>query len=205
MHYRWDDSLCTLQECGERQVVLERVQREKRTVEKELEKALSQKPVETQRTGETLHELHRRVCVAERARDDALLKFESATASLKRAEANLEEERKAGEQLEEEYRKRQKKFVEEMEQLKEDKLKLMNQSEEFQQKLRLSEQSKEATEMRLVRELATLAQRHNMKEKELLFRLESSEEAHRKSAQELRDMLSAQHRVGTRLVRSCSS
>lgn len=187
-----------LQECGERQVVLDRLQREKRIAEKELEKALSQKPVETQRTGETLHELHRRVCVAERARDDALLKFEGATASLKRAESNLEEERKAGEQLEEEFRKRQKKFVEEMEQLKEDKLKLMNQSEEFQQKLRLSEQSKEATEMRLVRELATLAQRHNMKEKELLFRLESSEEAHRKSAQELRDMLSAQHRVGTR-------
>ena len=169
-------------------------------VEKELEKALSQKPVETQRTGETLHELHRRVCIAERARDDALLKFESATASLKRAESNLEEERKASEQLEEEFRKRQKKFIKEMEQLKEDKLKIMNQCEEFQQKLRLSEQSREATEMRLVRELATLAQRHNMKEKELLFRLESSEEAHRKSAQELRDMLSAQHRVGTRLV-----
>lgn len=141
------------------------------------------------------------MCVAERARDDALLKFEGATASLKRAEVNLEEEKKAGEQLEEEFRKRQKRLVEEMEQLKEGKMKLMNQCEEYLQKIRLSEQSKEATEMRMVRELATLAQRHNMKEKQLLFRLESSEEAHRKSAQEMRNMLSAQHRAGTRLTK----
>lgn len=169
-------------------------------VEKELEKALSQKPVERARTGETLHELHRRVCVAERARDDALVKFEAASVSLKRVESNLEEEKKANEQLEEEYRKRQKKFVEEMEQLKEDKMKLMNQCEEFQQKLRLSDQSREAAQLKLIRELATLAQRHDMKEKELLVRLESSEEAHRKSAQELRDLLSAQHRVGARFV-----
>lgn len=178
--------------------MLERLQREKKAVEKELEKALSQKPVETARVGESLHELHKRVCIAERARDDALVKFESANASLQCAKANLEEEKEASRQLEEEYRQRQKKFIEEMEQLKEDKMRLMNECEEVQQKMRLSDQARESAEVRLVRELATLAQRHDMKEKELTFRLESSEEAHRKSAQQLRDMLSAQHRVGTR-------
>ena len=169
-------------------------------VEKELERAQSQKPVETARTGDSLHELHKRVCVAERARDDALVKLENVNTMLQRAESNLQEEKKGNEEVEEDYRKRLKKYVEEMELLKEDKLKLMNECENFQQQLRHIEQSKEAGELRLTRELATLAQRHDMKEKELLFRLESSEDAHRNSAQQLRDMIAAQHRVGTRLV-----
>ena len=180
--------------------MLERVQRERKVAEKELEKALSQKPMETARTGNSLHELQKRTCIAERARDDALLKLENTNVSLKRAKMNLSEEKKASEELEEEYRKRQKRFIEEMEQLKSDKMKLMTECEEIQHKLRESDQSKEAIELRLVGELATLAQRHNMKEKELVYRLESVEETHRKSVQQLRDMLSAQHRVGARLV-----
>ena len=192
--------VCPSQECGERQAMLERVQREKKMVEKELERVTSQKPVETARTGDSLHELHKRVCIAERARDDALVKFENANALLQRAEANLQEEKRSGEEVEEDYRKRLKKYVEDMELLKEDKLKLMNECESYQQQLRHSEQSREAAELKLVRELAALVQRHEMKEKELLFRLESSEDAHRYSAQQLREMIAAQHRVGTRLV-----
>ena len=48
-------------------------------------------------------------------------------------------------------------------------------------------------------QLAVLSQRQEHKEKELLVRLDGSEEAHRKSTHELRDLLAAQHRVGTRL------
>ena len=72
------------------------------------------------------------------------------------------------------------------------------QSDELQQRLRASEQAREAAERRLDKEVAVLAQRHALREKELLFRLEASEEAHWKSAQELRELLTAQHRVGTR-------
>lgn len=190
-----------LQECGERQAMLERVQREKKAAEKELEKALSQKPIEVTRTGDSLHELQKRACIAERARDDTQVKLDSANVSLKRADLKLKEEKKASEQLEEEYRKRQKKFIDEIEQLKVDKMKLLSEFDEIEQKLRHSEQSKEAAEIRLVQELATLAQRHTMKEKEMTARLESSDEAHQKSTQQLRDMISAQHRVSTRLVK----
>ena len=69
---------------------MERCQREKKMVEKELEKAQAQKPLELVRTGENIHELQKRVCVAERARDDVLVKLESLQAANKRLEMRLE-------------------------------------------------------------------------------------------------------------------
>lgn len=69
---------------------MERCQREKKMLEKELEKAQAQKPLELVQTGDSLHELQKRVCVAERARDDALVKLEAVTAKAKRLESKYE-------------------------------------------------------------------------------------------------------------------
>ena len=56
-------------------------------MEKELEKNHAQKPLEIVQTGENLHELQKRVCVAERARDDALVRVEALTAKIKSLES----------------------------------------------------------------------------------------------------------------------
>ena len=45
-----------------------------------------------------------------------------------------------------------------------------------------------------------LAQRYELREKELQYRLDSSDEAHHRSTHELREMLVAQHRIGTRYL-----
>ncbi len=46
--------------------------------------------------------------------------------------------------------------------------------------------------------MTLLTQRFELREKELLCQLESSVEGHQRSTHELREMLVAQHRVGTR-------
>ena len=56
-------------------------------MEKELEGVLQQKPLEVTRTGDNLHELQKRACLAERARDDAHVKLEALTAANKRLES----------------------------------------------------------------------------------------------------------------------
>jgi hypothetical protein len=66
---------------------LERCQREKKAVEKELEKTQAQKPLEIVQTGENLHEFQKRACVAERARDDAVVRVEALTAKAKSLQA----------------------------------------------------------------------------------------------------------------------
>ena len=76
----------------------------------------------------------------------------------------------------------------------------MSHADEIQQKLRASEQVKEATEIKLMKELGCLQQKLEMKQKEMTYRLESSEEAHQKSIQELKDLLASQHRVGAKYV-----
>ena len=49
-------------------------------------------------------------------------------------------------------------------------------------------------------QLATLAQQHELREIELRQRMEGSEEVHRQSSNELRQLLAAQHRISSRYL-----
>ena len=50
----------------------------------------------------------------------------------------------------------------------------------------------------LLPKVAALQECHQAREKELGAKLASSEAAHRRAAQEMRDLLTSQHRIGTR-------
>lgn len=128
-----------------------------------------------------------------------VLNTQSHTSTLPR----LSEDRKEGERVAEDHRKWKQRMEEECQQLREQRLTSAGRCDELQQRLRATEKAREAAERRLDKEVAVLAQRHALHEKELLFRLEASEEAHWKSVQELRELLTAQHRVGTRWECGC--
>lgn len=108
------------------------------------------------------------------------------------------EEKQANTQLDEEHRRWQRRVQEEAQKLREEKLKAMSESSNLQQQLRASEQAREAAELKLVQEVTALEKKCELREKELNCRLQSSEEAHQKSIYELRGLLKAQHRVGTK-------
>lgn len=55
-------------------------------MEKELEKAYAQVPLELKKTEESMHELQKRMILAERLKDDTLLKVESLEARIKELE-----------------------------------------------------------------------------------------------------------------------
>ena len=103
-------------------------------------------------------------------------------------------------QLSEELRRFQRQVQEETQSLRQQKIKAMASADNLMQKLRVSQQGKEAAELRLLQELAAMERKQEVKEKEIKYRLESSEEAHQRSIQELRGLLTAQHKVGTRYV-----
>lgn len=65
---------------------METCQREKKAVEKELEKSLAQVPLELKKNEENMHELQKRVILAERLKDDMLLKVEHLEAKVKELE-----------------------------------------------------------------------------------------------------------------------
>lgn len=113
-------------------------------------------------------------------------------------QCSLSDEKEAHTQLANEHRQWQKKFQEDSERLREEKVKAMARASELEQRLKQAKQAKEAESLKTVRELTALEQKQEVREKELAYRLEGSEEAHQKSIQELRNLLAAQHRVGAR-------
>lgn len=111
---------------------------------------------------------------------------------------SLSEEKQSYAQLSEEHRRWQRQVQEEGQKLREQKIKAMAETDGLKQKLRQSNQAKEAAEMRLVQELASMERKQEVREREIKYRLESAEEAHHKSIQELRGLLAAQHKVGAK-------
>ena len=108
------------------------------------------------------------------------------------------DEKQANEQLTDEHRKWQKQVQEDSQNLREQRMKALSQIDNLKQKLRVSEGAKEAAEVKLVQELATLEHKLEVREKDMSYRLESCEGSHRKSIHELRNLLTAQHRVGAK-------
>ena len=115
---------------------------------------------------------------------------------------SLSEEKEVNKQIIEDHRKWQRAVEEESQQLREQRMKAIARADELQQRLRVSDQSRKDAELRLTKEVASLKQRQIVKEKEMAYRLESAEEAHYKSIQELRDLLTAQYKFGAKLVPS---
>lgn len=76
----------------------------------------------------------------------------------------------------------------------------MAHADDLKQKLRFSEQAREAAELKLVQELVSLERKLVVREKEMAYRLEGSEEAHQKSIQELRGLLTAQLNMSTKYL-----
>ena len=81
-----------LQECGEKQTLLERAQREKKTAERELERVTAQHTLKSSQVGESIQQLHSRVQEAERAGEEARRKMEVALLGQRTAEARWVEE-----------------------------------------------------------------------------------------------------------------
>ena len=91
-----------------------------------------------------------------------------------------------------------KKHQDEVQQFQQQKIKLMAEIKEHQQKVRQSQQLQEAAELCLVRERTELTQKIEQTQRELLNRLKSSEEGYQRSVYELREVMVAQHRVGVK-------
>lgn len=79
-------SRACVQESGQRQTQCERALRDKKALEKELEKLTKHTPQETTQRGEVLHELQVKVHAAKRAKEDVTLKLDTALTSVKSLE-----------------------------------------------------------------------------------------------------------------------
>ncbi|XP_062518742.1 sodium channel and clathrin linker 1-like isoform X3 [Corticium candelabrum] len=183
---------------AERQVTLDRAQREKKTVEKELEKVLRERPEDGSRHSNALQQFQSRIGLAERARDELQLKLNTIATQCRQKEISWEQERMHSESHVAELERRLQSRDQECEQLRDERIKLLGDLDQTNRQARTAEQSREAMERKLAQEVATLQQQQAIKEKEFSHQLENSGDAHRQNTHELRQLLTAQRRIGAK-------
>jgi chromosome segregation ATPase len=183
---------------AEKQNMLERAQREKKTVEKELEKVLQERPGDSFRHSDILQQLQSRVCVAERARNELQLKLDAVTSQCRQKEISWGQERIHSESHVADLERRLHSREHECEQLQEEAIKLQGDLDAMNKRVKSTEQARQTAERKLMQEVASLQQLQALKEKEFSHRLENTGDAHRQNTQELRQLLMTQRQMGAK-------
>lgn len=187
----------------EKQAHLDRLLREKRAVESELQKMSRDGKLEGSRTKEAIEELSRRLSEAERSRDDLMMKLENMQNA-------LEKERDENQQLKESYdvklqsvQERLAALQQEYDRANDDRLQHVDAINTLTKKLQQAEQDKEGVHRKFLKELALIEQEQQTKTRGFEVQLQSTEDARRTSVGELRKLLNAQQRMSARWKEEC--
>nr|KAG5688417.1 hypothetical protein BaRGS_001199 [Batillaria attramentaria] len=196
------EELHTLElENTEKQASLDRLLREKRAVESELQKIARDGKLEGSRTKEAIEELSKRVSDAERSRDDLLMKLENMQNA-------LDKERDENQQMKESYdaklqsvQDRLAALQQEYDHANDDRLQHVDAINTLTKKLQQAEQEKESVHRKFLKELALIEQEQQTKTRGFEVQLQTTEDARRTSVGELRKLLNAQQRMSARCRR----
>lgn len=192
------EELSVLQmECAEKQGQIERVIKEKKAVEEELEKVYREGKV-NENHYRKLEEMHQRCLVAECSKDDLQLRLKTAENKLKQLEINSSEEISRCQEM---IQKLQNALESERENcgfVSEQRLKLQQENEQLQKEI--EDLRKMALEAQKKAKLKISAMEHEFSVKEHGFevQLREMEDSNRDSTVELRHLLAAQQKAANR-------
>ncbi|KFO90458.1 Sodium channel and clathrin linker 1, partial [Buceros rhinoceros silvestris] len=195
---RLTEELSALQmECGEKQGQIERAIREKRAVEKELEK-MYREDRGHESDNRKLEQLHQKYLLAEAAKGDLQLSLQTTRNKLKQLEMNSEEEKSRCQEV---ICKLQSILDSEREKsafVSEQRLKLQQESEQLQKEMEgLRKLATEAQQKAKIK-ISTMEHEHAAKEHGYEARLQEMEDTNQKSTAELRRLLIAQQKATNR-------
>ncbi|XP_018415795.1 PREDICTED: sodium channel and clathrin linker 1 [Nanorana parkeri] len=192
---RLTDDISALQtECSEKQSLIERLLREKRAAEEELDKVYREGRV-SEKDYRKLEELQQRCLIAERSKDDLQISLRAVQKKIKQLQLNSEEElsrcqetiQKLNEVLESERK--------ESSCVSEERLKLVQGNEHLRKEVEEWRRSAMEAQQKLKFQLSTMAHEFSVKEQGYEVQLEEMEDSCRKSMQELMRLLTAQRKT----------
>jgi len=185
-------------EGAEKQAQLERAIREKTAVERELEKAYREGPSEASRAGQSIEELQKRLTRLEVSKDDALQQADQLRSSIRNAESQAENEKNFLKSQIADSKKRIRTLEDEVETMGKSRLLLLDEVDQLKRAAIMSNQQHEDAEMKAASEISSLKQKLEVQTKDFESRVRATENLSRKSVEELREMLTAQQRVGNK-------
>ncbi|GFN83959.1 sodium channel and clathrin linker 1 [Plakobranchus ocellatus] len=184
---------------------LERLMREKRSVESELQQIYKDGMVEGSRAKEAYQQLNTRAIEAERALNEANMKIDSQkmeidklTMDYKQLEQKMVTEVK---QLQDRLASTQAEF----ETVNEDRITSMNKVNDLNKKILVAQQEKDAAYRKYAKELALVEQDYHVRTRNWEVKLQTTEDSRSQTVSELRRLLTAQQRMSARWKEECTT
>ncbi|XP_019604587.2 sodium channel and clathrin linker 1 isoform X1 [Rhinolophus sinicus] len=184
-------------ECAEKQGQIERLIREKKAVEEELEKICREGRVNESDYGK-LEAMHQRCLVAERAKDDLQLRLKTAEKKIKQLEINSSEEISRCQEM---IQKLQNVLESERENcgfVSEQRLKLQQENEQLQKEIEDLRKIALEAQKKAKLKISTMEHEFSIKERGFEVQLREMEDSNRNSTMELRHLLATQQKAANR-------
>ncbi|KAI8803195.1 hypothetical protein BJ742DRAFT_909104 [Cladochytrium replicatum] len=177
---------------------MDRAIREKRAVESELSKISKSFPLESERLHNLMEELNEKLRMCERERAEATQRYESLHQKYSREQNRYEKDREIISAKGEEFYRRVRRLEQELQEAKNDRLKLLEQIQELENVRRGLEETQIKIESKNTALVSSLTERYEGQATELSSRLETVSEAHARTCREYQQLLSDQRRMSDR-------
>ncbi|KAJ3054527.1 hypothetical protein HK097_001602 [Rhizophlyctis rosea] len=196
---RFADDMAKLETmCANLQGQIDRAIRDKRAAESELEKSTRHLPTDYDRLTMTLDELTGKLRTSERDKMDAVHKLESVQHKLEREQHRFEKEKQQVADGSEHAYRRSRKVERELEEMKEDRVKLLATIVQLERSLNSVTESKHKIAASHEAEMTALTERYEGKINELTIKLQHLGDAHGKTCRDLQVLLSEQRVMAER-------
>ena len=187
------------------QTQIERLVREKRAVESELNKLTKEGLAQGSKERISIDELTRRACDAETKRDEALLKLDSMEQQNKRLDMTYKRENSHLKTKVEQLTDRLTQINQDFDMASQEKVELLEKIDELKRKMVKARQEVEASGRNKTKEMAIMEQDLRRKEKDSEVKLQAVEDNYRRNMSELRSLLASQQRMSEKWKTECNS
>lgn len=192
-------------EGAEKQSRLDRMTREKRSVESELQQIYKDGLVEGTRSKDAYQQLNSRAIEAERALSEANMKLDSQKMELEKLAMDNQQ---LQQKMTSEVKQLQERLVNtqaEFDAINDDRVTCMNKLNDLNKKLVAAQQEKEAAHRKYAKELALAEQDYQVRTRNWEVKLQTTEDSRSQTVTELRRLLTAQQRMSARWKEECST
>lgn len=181
-------------EAVEKQVAFEKLQREKISLQNQLDKIYQEESVEVTKSSFSIDELQKKLSKVELNRDECLLQLDILQMTLRQYKARIESDKEAYTTQLTDLRKQTQIIKDDFDEVSESRLKILNEVNTLKKELNSRKENNIVRDTTCASQVSSLQQKLDTQKKEYEARLSASENMNKDAMNELRTMLATQQK-----------
>lgn len=181
-------------EAVEKQVAFEKLQREKISLQNQLDKIYQEESVEVTKSSFSIDELQKKLSKVELNRDECLLQLDILQMTLRQYKARIESDKEAYTTQLTDLRKQTQIIKDDFDEVSESRLKILNEVNTLKKELNSRKENNIVRDTTCASQVSSLQQKLDTQKKEYEARLTASENMNKDAMNELRTMLATQQK-----------